>query len=696
MLLAAVFAGRSYQPNLLTRGTVDQAVLTGVSAASGYGAATVVQSLLSWKARMLAGGTERAGVEVGVDAAAVATGSALLAAVPWQEDQSRTRAGIRLLAGTVAATGAAGLVASGVGAVARGEQETAVVLGTTSAVGVGAWLATRPRRQKPASNYSPGKFLEDRNKEVSSVKAGVIGVGVLAASFLLARGESVLTRTLARGSAKVLGGHPSNYSMIGRLGAAAATTAVGLSALSAVSGRLTQGGEGMEPAHAEPPESSTVTGGPDSTIAWSALSRAGRRWLGMTLTPAGIDAVMGTEDAVQPIRLYSSLEAADSPDDRVRKLLAEIDRTKALERPVFALFSPTGTGYVNYAACETLEYLTGGDCASVAIQYSVLPSSLSLGKVGTGVEQTRMLIQAIKSRIDAMPAERRPLFYLFGESLGSQVSQETLRNTGTLGLELSGIDRAIWIGTPFATEWRREVWGPRSLADAPAVGPDTIYLPRALPDLFALPESERSKVRYLLLQNGDDPIPKFGVDLLLGKPAWLGADANRPPNSPQGTTWMPVTTFLATFIDMLNALTPVPGIFTEGGHDYRLVLPFAMREFWDLPATEEQMDRIVWALRLRELAWNVYRKWKAAEAAPEEKQAAKKRKVLDLASAWLGRSVTEEELPALFAEGLQPKPAAGSLASAFVTSTAVPIDVSHRFSAPQSEAAGQADSRNEK
>jgi hypothetical protein len=36
---------------------------------------------------------------------------------------------------------------------------------------------------------------------------------------------------------------------------------------------------------------------------------------------------------------------------------------------------------------------------------------------------------------------------------------------------------------------------------------------------------------------------------------------------------MPVTTFLTTVIDLMNALTPTPGRFDEGGHDYRAAIP---------------------------------------------------------------------------------------------------------------------------
>ena len=86
--------------------------------------------------------------------------------------------------------------------------------------------------------------------------------------------------------------------------------------------------------------------------------------------------------------MYASLESASSSQERAERLLAEIDRTGALDRPVFALFSPTGSGYVNYVATETLEYLTRGNCASAAIQYSVLPSALSFGQGARG-DRTR-------------------------------------------------------------------------------------------------------------------------------------------------------------------------------------------------------------------------------------------------------------------------------------------------------------------
>jgi hypothetical protein len=94
-----------------------------------------------------------------------------------------------------------------------------------------------------------------------------------------------------------------------------------------------------------------------------------------------------------------------------------------------------------------------------------------------------------------------------------------------------------------------------------------------------------------------------------------------------------------TFIDMLNALTPTPGTFAEGGHDYREVLPDAISQTWRLPATAKQMERMNTALRQRELAWELYRDWAAACAKPARDMDKAKTDTLAKASKYVGHSV---------------------------------------------------------
>ncbi len=396
----------------------------------------------------------------------------------------------------------------------------------------------------------------------------------------------------------------------------------------------------------EPPTLPEVTGGPGSLIPWDKQSREPGRWLREALTPEQIGAVMG-EPAKQPIRVYAPLSSADTEEQRAELLLAEIDRTGALDRPVFALFSPTGSGYVNYVATDTFEYLARGDCASVGIQYSVLPSALSLNRVGMGTRQTKMVVNGIIERLLQRPVDKRPRFVMFGESLGSQVSQEMFRGQGITGPAGIGLEAAVWIGTPNATEWRDEIWGDRSVSQVPSIGPGGAFLPRAVRDWHGLSPEQSAQVKYLLLQNGDDPIPKFGPSLLWRQPAWLGPDATRPPGSPRGTDWQPVVTFFATFLDMQNALSPTPGSFDEGGHDYHREIPEAIRTVFGLETSDEQFARVQQALRQRDLHFEVQRDWAAAEAAPEDKREESEAEVEKKVSDWVGHEVAAEDVEKL-------------------------------------------------
>lgn len=667
-LLGTAYAvGRSYQPNLLTRGSTDQAVITGTTAAMAYGVISAGSATISAIASRFSKSeapTSTARLLVAGSVGALAAGAAV--ALAWREHESSQRAVGRLLAQTAVTTAIAS-AASDLTPGANGNRDRGASLVAAAVVGIGSWASTQPWKSAPGSllddDFDGGtvhkgaKFWEDDVRDVSPPKAIAIGAAVGLATFGLAKVESALTSASSRAATYLLGGETHDHRMLGRMTSAGITLGVGWFAVSKASTMLSKGGGALDAALTTPPSTPEVTGSPASGLDWAKQTREGARWLSMALPPSSIEAVMGSTGAKQPIRVYGSLEIAQSDQDRVNVLLAEIDRTKALERKAFALFSPTGSGYVNYVATETFEYLTHGDCASAAIQYSVLPSALSLTRVPTGSAQTSMVIAGIVQRLLAMPKSKRPKFFLFGESLGSQVSEEMYRGTGLFGLEGTGIDAALWIGTPAATIWRRQIWGERTITEVPAVGPGAAYLPRSLMDWKALPQKERAQVRYLLLQNGDDPIPKFGSQVVWRKPDWLGPNATRPFGAPKGTTWMPVTTFMMTFLDMLNALTPTPGVFAEGGHDYRLILPEAISETWQLPATADQMARVNAALRQRELAWELFRQWGEVEAKPADKQAEEKAKVIANAAKYTGTSVDAAGVQALIANGMQPLPA---------------------------------------
>jgi len=637
ILLGAFMTGRSFEPNLLSRATRDQAILSGVAGATGYGWGTGAHSFLRAVARRFGPGM---GAGLAVDAAAVAAGAAVLRALPAHEHEPPRRALVRLAMTGYAAAGAAGLVAAGARFLPG---HRSVVTSGVAALMAGAGYATIRNSVVGSQDGSDGRAHEDVARSVSPPKA-VAAAGVTTALLIAAgHGESKLSAASARLAARILGGDPADHRTMGRILSFGTLAAAGWGAVTLVNRKLAVGGNAADDANRAAPDLPEVTGGPGSIIGWDKQTREASRWLTEVLRPEQISAVMG-EPAKQPIRVYASLQSAGSEQERAELLLAEIDRTGALDRSVFALFSPTGSGYVNYVATETLEYLTRGDCASACIQYSVLPSALSLNRVHMGTRQTRMVVNGIIERLLARPADKRPKFVLFGESLGSQVSQEMFRGQGITGPTGISLDAAVWIGTPNATKWRDELWGDRTVAQAPGVGPGAAFLPRAIRDWHGLSAEQRAGVRYLLLNNGDDPIPKFGPTLLWRQPDWLGPDAQRPPGAPRGTRWQPVVTFFATFLDMQNALSPTPGVFDEGGHDYRRETPEAVRQVFGLQATDEQMARVQQSLRDRELHFEVQRDWAAAEATQAEKRAEAEEKVEKRVSEWVGHEVTPEDI----------------------------------------------------
>ena len=657
LLLGAYATGMSYQPNLLSRGTRDQAIITGVAAASAYGWGSTAHSFLRSTADRLPAAEDSLNSRVAtgalVDGAAFLAGLAVSRLRPPQEHESGRHALVRLSATTTMAAAVCGLFADAL-ELGRGQRGgRAVAIGTALLGAAAGYAVTRPRKSSTGAHDwdtgAEGETGEDRenvHREVSPLKAVTSGLGVTLALVAVARAETSLSNRAARLAAAVLGGSPQDHRTLGRLESFGAMGAAGWGAVVLVNRMLTKPGDSIEAIHHEPPPPPEVTSGPGSPIPWSDQSRESARWLSMTLTPDIIGKVMA-EPAQQPIRVYASLDAAANTEERAALLLAEIDRTRALERAAFAIFSPTGSGYINYVACETFEYLTRGDCASAGIQYSVLPSALSLTQVDGATQQTRMVINGVVQRLMAMPAGKRPKFYLFGESLGSQVSEEIFLGQGVTGPAGIGLDAAVWIGTPASTKWWRELWGTRTMANAPEVGPGSAYLPRAIRDWRALPPEEKARVKFLFLQNGDDPIPKFGSPVLWRRPDWLGPNDQRPPGAPRGTRWMPVTTFFMTFLDMQNALAPTPGIFDEGGHDYRHEIPHAIRTVWGLEASDEQMERVQQALRKRELVWAVRRSWQEVEAKPTPERPAAEQELADKVSVWTGTQIDVDGVRAL-------------------------------------------------
>jgi uncharacterized membrane protein len=107
---------------------------------------------------------------------------------------------------------------------------------------------------------------------------------------------------------------------------------------------------------------------------------------------------------------------------------------------------------------------------------------------------------------------------LFGESLGAWTSQDAFAHRGTQGLLDAGIDRALWIGTPYMSKWKREVLNDdRADVDRSLVGRFNDF-----GELEALGSEARRRLRYVIITHDNDAVGHFGLDLLVRAPDWLG------------------------------------------------------------------------------------------------------------------------------------------------------------------------------
>jgi uncharacterized membrane protein len=403
--------------------------------------------------------------------------------------------------------------------------------------------------------------------------------------------EREASRALGTGLAAVLPGPPPLWTWTGRVGAGALTAVAAAQAIDRVYARIESGAQRDEPGLGQAPNDAFVSGGSVSMVPFTTLSREGRRHV-LTRTRAQfIERVMGEVARAEPVRVYVGLESAPSADQRIALALREIERLGALSRANLLLVSPTGTGYVNYAAVEAVEHLTLGDVATVTMQYSLRPSFLSLDRVHLGREQNRALWRALHERIQALPSEERPRVLLFGESLGAHTSQDAVLHQGTQGLADLGIERALWIGSPLGSGWRNEVLGATAGESVRAqVGEFDDFA-----TYLALSPTQREAMRYVMITHVEDGVPKFGPPLAVQAPEWLLRQP-RPQGIPAEMRWAPFTTFLQVFVDMLNGSDVTPGTFAALGHDYRADLLDFASAVYDLPASPDQMHRLRQAL----------------------------------------------------------------------------------------------------
>lgn len=312
----------------------------------------------------------------------------------------------------------------------------------------------------------------------------------------------------------------------------------------------------MEP-DVERPFDPMKPGNPASLIDWKSLGRTGRAFVTNGLDAAGIAELAGGP-AQDPIRVYAGLNSAQTPRERADLALAELQRVGGFDRSVMVIAVPTGTGWMDPAALDTLEVLHRGDVATVAIQYSYLQSWISLlVQPEFSLEAGRALFEAVYDYWRNLPADSRPRLYLYGISLGSYSSQESVRLYEMLGDPVNG---ALWVGPPFVSPlWQsltRER-NPGTTAWRPEFedGAFVRFTNFGAPEEISGPDWGPMRVVYL--QHPSDPIVFFEPRSFYEAPAWM-----TPPRGEDVSPvfrWFPGVTFLQLLLDMALGLSVPAG-----------------------------------------------------------------------------------------------------------------------------------------
>jgi uncharacterized membrane protein len=313
----------------------------------------------------------------------------------------------------------------------------------------------------------------------------------------------------------------------------------------------------------EQPQSAARSGSPDSLAAWDTLGRKGRSFVATGPTIDELNAYH-RNGAQEPVRVYVGLKSADSIEEQAALALEELKRTDAFDREVLIVATTTGTGFLDPNAVDPLEYVYNGDSAIVGVQYSYLPSWISLLADQEVTEETSQVVfDTIHAYWATLPESSRPEFYLYGLSLGSFGVESILTSINIIN---EPIDGALLSGPPFVNELHSDLVAGRddgSPASLPIYQNGRTVRFTAEENALDDPTAEWDHTKIIYLQHASDPVVFFSRDLAFGYPDWL-LEGQRGPDVSDDMVWFPIVTMWQVALDL-----PAAGSVPEGyGHLY--------------------------------------------------------------------------------------------------------------------------------
>jgi uncharacterized membrane protein len=305
------------------------------------------------------------------------------------------------------------------------------------------------------------------------------------------------------------------------------------------------------------PANPAQTGSAASLVSWNDLGRQGRRFVSSGPTGTEIGAFFN-EKAKDPIRVYIGLNSADGAKDRARLALEELQRDGAFDRSMLIVIVPTGTGWVDPAGIDTVEFLHHGDVASVAVQYSYLSSWLSLlVQPDYGADAGIALFQEVYRYWTTLPRDHRPKLYLHGLSLGALNSQLSADLLDVIADPFQG---ALWSGPPFQSRTWNMVTAnrnPGSPAWLPRFRDGSVIRFTNQNNALDIPGATWGPMRIVYLQYASDPVTFFDPHSFYREPDWMKVP--RGPDVSPSLRFIPGVTMLQLAVDMMIATTSPMG-----------------------------------------------------------------------------------------------------------------------------------------
>jgi len=310
------------------------------------------------------------------------------------------------------------------------------------------------------------------------------------------------------------------------------------------------------------PTEARRTGSAESLIDWAAIGRPGRDFITSGPDAEAIAAFTG-RPALDPIRVYVGRANGKTPRERAALALAELKRQGAFEREVLIIASPTGTGWMDPGSHDPVEYMHGGDIATVAAQYSYLQSPLALVlESDNGLEQATALQDAVHGYWKTLPKADRPRLYVHGLSLGAWSSMHA---TNLFRLLDDPIDGAFWAGPPFPSAFWRYVQRqrrPDSPWVLPTIGDGSLVRYASHTASASRASAAWGSMRIVFLQYSSDPVVFYEPASLWRAPPWM----RDPPadDMSEHFFFMPVVTQFQLAVDLALSFGSPPG----HGHAY--------------------------------------------------------------------------------------------------------------------------------